>query len=134
MLSVVFHASQATGAKTILVVDDEQDIREAVRDVLEASLDGTTVYTAASGKAALEILAMGGVDLIVTDYKMPGMTGVQLLDAAETVLPGVRHILVTAFDRELVRDLGGRAQSERIVQKPLDPVRLLREVQRALAR
>ena len=48
--------------------------------------------------------------------------------------PGVRHILVTAFDRELLRDLGGRAKDERIVNKPLDPERLLSAVTRALGR
>ena len=121
-------------SKSILVVDDEPDIREAVRDVLESSVDGATVHVSESGRAALDWLAGHHVDLIVTDYKMPGMNGVQLLDAAEDVMPGVRHILVTAFDRELVKDLGGRASNERIVQKPLDAERLIKEVERALSR
>lgn len=131
MLTLVSPVAQRHD-KTILVVDDELDIREAVRDVLESSLDGTRVLTADSGKAALDVLAGQHVDLIITDYKMPGMTGVQLLGAAELVMPGVRHILITAFDRDLVRDLGMDAQKERIVQKPLEPNRLIREVERAL--
>ena len=118
--------------RTILVVDDESDIRDAVKDVLESALDGTTVYTAASGTAALTVLQNSKVDLIVTDYKMPGMNGVQFLTAAEKVTPGIHHILVTAFDRDLVQDLGSRAAGERILQKPLDPERLIREVERAL--
>jgi two-component system, response regulator YesN len=117
---------------TILVVDDESDIREAVKDVLESALDGTTVHTADSGTAALSFLQGSKVDLIVTDYKMPGMNGVQFLSAAEKVTPGIHHILVTAFDRDLVHDLGSRAAGERILQKPLDPERLIREVERAL--
>lgn len=133
MLQLV-HIPERTVAKSILVVDDEPDIREAVRDVLEASVDGASVHVSESGRAALAWLADHHVDLIVTDYKMPGMNGVQLLDAADAIMPGVRHILVTAFDRELVKDLGGRASNERIVQKPLDADRLIKEVERALAR
>lgn len=115
-------------------MDDELDIREAVRDVLESSVDDARILLADCGRTALEILQREQVDLIITDYKMPGMTGVQLLGAAEAVLPGVRHILITAFDRELVKDLGMDAKGERIVQKPLEPDRLIKEVERALAR
>jgi two-component system, NtrC family, nitrogen regulation response regulator NtrX len=134
VLSTLAVASPRSTTTRILVVDDEPDIREAVRDVLEASLDGASVVTADGGRQALEILSRGHVDLILTDYKMPGMNGVQFLDAAERVAPGTAHILVTAFDRELVGALGGRADKESILQKPVDPDRLLREVERALRR
>ena len=120
--------------KTILVVDDEDDIREAVRDVLESCIEGTDIFTATSGHDALKVLNERHVDLIVTDYKMPGMNGVQLLSAAEKVAPGLPHILITAFDRELITELGSQAKQERIVQKPVEPDRLIREVERALGR
>ncbi|MCA1819298.1 MAG: response regulator [Thermoplasmatota archaeon] len=134
MLQIAVAATPRTTHKSILVVDDEPDIREAVRDVLESCLEDATVFTADSGRSALAVLGKEKVDLIVTDYKMPGMTGVQLLNEAETLAPGLRHILVTAFDRELLHDLGGRGKNEHIVQKPLDPERLIREVERALGR
>jgi len=133
MLQVV-HVAQAKMHKNILVVDDEADIREAVKDVLESCLDNASVQAVDSGAAALDFMSHAKVDLIVTDYKMPGMDGVQLLKAIESLSPGLPHILVTAFDRELLHDLGNQARGEHILQKPLDPERLLREVERALAR
>jgi DNA-binding NtrC family response regulator len=119
--------------KTILVVDDEQDIREAVRDVLESSLEDSRILTADSGAEALHILELEPVDLIITDHRMPGMTGVQLLGAADKMAPAVKHLLITAFDRQLASDLSELGKAERFLQKPLDPERLLYEVERALS-
>jgi CheY-like chemotaxis protein len=117
----------------ILVVDDEQDLREAVKELLEAYLDGARVRTAESGKAALAILDREDIDLIVTDFKMPGMNGVQFLREASKVAPDVPHVLVTAFDREALAALGSDAQGERIVQKPFEPQALVHMVEEALS-
>jgi len=133
MLQVLAFAQPRPKSATILVVDDEPDICETVKDLLESCIAGAHVRTARSGRAALELLTREHVDLIVTDYKMPGMNGVQLLSAAEKVAPGLPHILITAFDPELVRELGSRAARENIVRKPFDGAKLVDQVERALA-
>lgn len=61
----------------ILVVDDEPDIRQIMRVILEA--DGHEIVEAEDGLAAFEIARAGGVDLVLLDAMMPGMDGYQLL-------------------------------------------------------
>jgi len=58
---------------------------------------GHTVFQAASGMEALRMLEQGSVDLVVTDYAMPGMNGVQLADEIEQRLPGLPVIIITGF-------------------------------------
>jgi CheY-like chemotaxis protein len=116
----------------ILVVDDEPDVGVALKDLLETSY-AATVTCCVSGREALGLLASEPFDLMVTDYKMPGMNGVQLIDAARIVAPGLRHILITAFDRELVTNLARRGLHEEILRKPIEPDVILDHVARSLA-
>lgn len=115
----------------ILVVDDEPDVREAVASLLEVFLDNPQVRVAASGGEGLSALRGCEVDLIVTDFKMPGMNGGQFLAEADKLCPGTPHILLTAFDREAVQAMGARADP--IVHKPFEPDQLLQAVDQALA-
>ena len=117
----------------VLVVDDEPDILAGLRDILEDHFSAE-VLTAASGTEALEHLRRGHFDLLVSDFRMPGIDGVQLMDAAQRMRPNLRCILVTAFDRDLVARLGARARSARILQKPIDPGAVIRQVSASLDR
>jgi two-component system, NtrC family, response regulator PilR len=80
---------------TILVVDDEPHIL----DVLEIALqeDGVDVSRAASGQEALDTLRRQSVDVVVSDIRMPGMSGVELLSRAREFAPDTAFIMVTAF-------------------------------------
>ena len=117
----------------ILVVDDEPDVREAVATLLETFLDHPRVRQASSGDEGLRVLRNEGADLIVTDFKMPGMNGAEFLAQALRMAPGTPHILVTAFDREAVQSLGGSAAGTRIVHKPFEPSHLLDVVDQVLS-
>ena len=112
----------------ILVVDDEQDVREAVGALLEAFLDHPRIRLASSGSEALRVLRNEGADLILTDFKMPGMNGAQFLSEARRVAPGTRHILLTAFDREALQSLDPKVGTPPIVHKPFEPDHLLEVV------
>ena len=116
----------------ILVVDDEADVREAVATLLETFLDGPRVRQAASGGEGLRMLRNEGADIILTDFKMPGMNGAQFLDAAKQVAPGTPAIILTAFDREAVDSLG-KGSGTPIVHKPFEPTHLLAVVGDVLA-
>lgn len=132
-LVALVQAAAGKQLRSILVVDDEFDIVEALRDLLEGALPKVKVFTAASGPEALQILQKEHVSLIVTDYRMPNMNGVEFLARAARVQPGVPHLMITAFDRELTKELGIGAQEEIILPKPLDPVGLVDHVRRMLA-
>jgi two-component system response regulator HydG len=79
----------------VLVVDDEEPNRIALERIFER--EGWEVRSAADGRAALEVLREGGVGVVVTDLKMPGMGGMELLRAARQVSPETQVILVTAY-------------------------------------
>jgi len=135
LLSAVFEALPKTAGRpsTILVVDDEPDIREAVRGLLERGLKGSRVFVAASGREGLALLEKEPVDLIVTDYKMPGMNGIEFLAAARRVAPEAPRILITAFERELAEEMGGPIAVEFVFTKPLEPRSLIKTCQKILA-
>jgi CheY-like chemotaxis protein len=114
----------------ILVVDDEPDVREAVANLLETFLDHATVRTASSGGEGLALLRNEAMDLILTDFKMPGMNGAQFLAEALKVQPGTPSILLTAFDREALQILGTRTPP--IIHKPFEAQDLLQAVDNVL--
>jgi PAS domain S-box-containing protein len=86
----------ATPRMTILVVDDDPLIALSTVGMLEDL--GHEVIEAGSGAAALEILRNGArVDLMITDYSMPKMTGLQLAEAARALRPGLPILLATGY-------------------------------------
>jgi signal transduction histidine kinase len=91
-------APRASGAgHAVLVVDDEEWIRELTRALLEQ--DGYTVAAAASGEAAIEVLRRCAFDVIVSDWKMPGMNGIQLYEHLATTAPDTaRRVLFMSGD------------------------------------
>lgn len=120
---------------SILVVDDEPDIVESLKDVLEAHLPGVHVKGAATGKEGLAELRKGGIDLIVADYRMPGMDGLEFLTKCRKEAPLVPRILITAFP-EL--DAAVRAINEAAIQnfltKPIMPETLMQAINAALVK
>ena len=117
---------------TLLVADDD----EAVRLSLERALtrEGYGVVLATDGQAALDRLRQGGIDLLLSDLKMPGLTGLELLKLAKEVAPDVDVILLTAFGtvEEAVRAMKDGAID--FLTKPLQRAQLLRVVRQALER
>ena len=81
--------------ETILIVDDEKHYRLILSEVLQE--EGYHSFTAASGMEALDILKSQIIDLVLTDVKMPGMTGIDLLDKIKEINPDLPVIIMTAF-------------------------------------
>ena len=79
---------------TVLIVDDEPRVLDALEAILAAEFH---VVSASSGPAALELLAHHEVAVIVTDYRMPQMTGVELLRRSQDVVPDAMRIVLTAY-------------------------------------
>jgi DNA-binding NtrC family response regulator len=79
----------------VLIVDDEEIVRDAVADILE--LKGHRCTVAANPKVALEQISLVNPDLIISDYKMPGMTGIDLLKEVKKERPSQPFLMMTAF-------------------------------------
>ena len=79
----------------ILIVDDEKNLLKTLKDSL--SLEGYHVMTASNGRNALQILTMQSVDIVLTDVKMPGMSGFQLLKEVKRKWPETHVIVMTGY-------------------------------------
>ena len=80
---------------TILIAEDEEDLRRELAEMLEQQ--GYTVLKSADGQAAFEILQQQPVHLVLSDLKMPKMTGNELLHKAKLLCPETAFVLMTAF-------------------------------------
>ena len=88
-------APAAAVSSRVLVVDDERSMRELLSIVLKR--DGYDVLVADTGRAAVEILKRERVDILITDIRMPEMSGVDVLREAKLIDPGIITIVMTAF-------------------------------------
>ncbi len=119
--------------QSILVIDDQPEMRSSVQAVLAGS--GYAVTTAANGREALSSLAKAKVDLVVTDVLMPGKDGIEVIMDLRKSQPNLPVIVMTGgghlaggFYLKLARDLGAKG----ILQKPFSPEQLLLTVALAL--
>ena len=80
---------------TVLIVDDEPSILDALQKVL--TKENMHVRIAQSGQQALEVLRLHPVQVMITDLRMPGMTGEDLLKAAKAITPEVEVLVMTAY-------------------------------------
>lgn len=79
----------------ILIVDDEDGLREGLQKLLED--DGYTVIPAGGGEEALNIIRHSHVDLVLTDMRMPGMSGIDLLKKAREIHKNLGVIILTGY-------------------------------------
>jgi DNA-binding NtrC family response regulator len=122
----------AARAQRILVVDDEEDIRESLKAHFDTCLEEVEVVTASGGAEGLDVLDRETVDLVITDFKMPGMNGLEFLARAAKKGPSVPRILVTAFpDLEIAIKAINDANVENFFTKPFEAEKVL-EVVRSL--
>jgi len=98
------------GDRTVLVVDDDEEITETYRGMLEPEY---TVITANSGEAALEKLH-SSVDVVLLDRRMPGMTGDDVLDTIRSRERDCRVVMITAVEPDT--DIIGMAFDEYLVK------------------
>jgi len=116
---------------TILVADDEKNIREGLREAL--ALDGYEVATAADGREALDAITRGDVDLLITDLKMPRLSGEELLKSVTAQFATMPVIILTGHGtiESAVQAMHDGAYD--FLTKPVNLDRLSLLVKRALA-
>ena len=116
--------------RTILIVDDEQPIINSLCRLLRQ--DGYNILCATNAMEGLEILATNEVDVVLSDQRMPGMTGVEFLRRVKSIHPGtVRMVLSGYADLQSVTDAINEGAIYKYLTKPWDRERLRSLVQEA---
>ena len=105
---------------SVLIVDDDLALLEALPQALRLRMGGVTVETADSAASALDLIADKEYDAIVTDIRMPGMDGLELLDEIRTRRPDTPTLVITGHGENdlVVHALRGGARD--FIQKPID--------------
>jgi CheY-like chemotaxis protein len=116
----------------ILLVDDNCHGLVARRAVLEEA--GYRILTARSGEEALELYSTQKIDVVVTDYRMPGMNGVELIQKIRKSDAGVRIILLSGFVEPLGLDEAGTGADIVISKSSGEVGNLTRSISRLLSR
>jgi signal transduction histidine kinase len=124
--------AEVLGSATVLVVDDEEAVRQAVTSILDSA--GYLVLLASNGLEALEMFQDAGehIDLVLLDMTMPVMDGEETLLALRTVDPDVRVLLTSGYmEAETLGRFGDVGQVD-FIQKPYQPASLMQKVARVL--
>lgn len=118
----------------ILVIDDEEPVREAVTDILE--LEGLQVVSAANGRDGIELYRAQRVDiqLVILDLSMPGISGAETLEALQQINPAIRVILSSGYSEEEVNQRIQGQSGVTFIQKPYSFGTLAKTVRQQLAK
>ena len=119
------------GSETVLLVEDEESVRQLVRETLEAK--GYHVLEAENGQAGLEAVAAHSakIDLLITDVVMPEMGGHELADRLLKVRPGIKVIYLSGYTDEALVE-GNIDRGKAFLQKPFTLQTLARKVREVL--
>ncbi|MBN1780305.1 response regulator [bacterium] len=117
--------------KKILIVDDEEDLTWSISKGLARECDTLEIMCANSGNKALDILAGQMIDLMVTDLRMPGMSGAELISKVKDQYPEVKVIVMTAYSH-LVNLAQNSGKSILIIEKPFEIHELRKLINKSL--
>jgi PAS domain S-box-containing protein len=125
-------AEAPRGTETILLAEDEQDVREVAREFLESG--GYTVIEAFNGAEALRLAAehKASIDLLVTDMVMPGMTGKELAGRLQHQHSGLGVIYMSGYSEQTVVENAQTDSGMLLLTKPFSRGSILRAVREAL--
>ncbi len=116
------------GTETVLLTEDEQDVREIAREFLESG--GYRVIEARDGVEAIELAAQnrGKLQLLVTDMVMPGMTGQELAVRLQSEHPGLCVVFMSGYSEHAATEMANADPSVRLLAKPFSRAAILRTV------
>jgi two-component system, probable response regulator PhcQ len=116
---------------TILIVDDEEKIVKSLTRILID--DGYTIFGALSGEEGLQKLKRYGVDVVISDQRMPGMQGVEFLKKVQMDYPDILTIMLTAYgDVDTAMEAINKAGVYKFILKPWNEDDLRLTIQRAV--
>ena len=126
-------AAAAGGSETILLVEDEESVRQLVRDTLASK--GYRVLEADSGEAGIAIADKheGQIDLIITDVMMPGMSGREMVNKLNQTRPAIRILYLSGYTEDAIVSEGKFESGTAFLQKPFSLQSLSKKVREVLA-
>jgi DNA-binding response OmpR family regulator len=116
----------------ILIVDDEPVARQSLTDILK--LEGYSVMSLPNGQAAVEHVRTHPVDLMIVDMRMPGMSGLEVVQVVNQVSPETEVILLTAYGSTDTAIQALRLRIHDYLLKPASPAQVIQSVKKGLAR
>lgn len=104
------------GMKTLLI-DDDEFVRDSLRLLFESR--GCFLLTVRTAEDGIEALKAHGFDVIITDYRLPGMDGLELCKALQKTHPHAMKIMITAYPSRAVRDEANSIGVQELIEKPI---------------
>jgi PAS domain S-box-containing protein len=125
-------SSEDNAQQTILVVDDDENVRAVARDVLREN--GYRVLEARSGEEAYQVAVryVGSIDLLVTDVVMPGITGTELASRLRQTKPQLRALFMSGYGQKAIAHHGVLEPKAMLLEKPFTSDQLLMFVRSTL--
>ncbi len=122
---------EAVPESTLLIVDDDEHVRRALRRVLRRAR--CRILDAPDAAVALGILEQEPVQVVVSDYRMPGMSGVEFLRAVKERWPRIQRVLLTGqADSTAIEEAVNQSEIFRFIWKPWDDAHLIITIQSAV--
>jgi DNA-binding NtrC family response regulator len=106
--------------KKILIVDDEEDLTWSIVRDLSKNKHHLEVFHANSGSQALDLLNTHAIDLLLTDMRMPGINGRELIQQVRSAYPQVKIILMTAFSSPEIKEFVRHFHVNGYMEKPFE--------------
>ncbi|MDB5049951.1 MAG: hybrid sensor histidine kinase/response regulator [Fibrobacteres bacterium] len=128
----IAQAEIKSGVETILLVEDDDDVRFLLSSILKA--DGYSVLEAKDGEQALEVTAASNepINLVLTDLQMPKLGGRRLVEKLLTAHPGMKAVFMSGFGREDFPDAQANGLPVSFLEKPFMPKSLVRQIRKVL--
>ncbi|MDD4956916.1 MAG: response regulator [Candidatus Omnitrophica bacterium] len=116
----------------ILLVDDDQDMCSSLSDVLSFETGYKVLYSTVPMEA-LEILKKEEFSLVIIDYKMPEMNGLELLNKIKSIRPGQKVFMLTAFISTELIEQAKKAGADEVLSKFIWPDEILKLVSKTIS-
>jgi DNA-binding NtrC family response regulator len=101
----------------ILLIDDDESIRDSLSLFFQG--EGCDLLAVGTAEEGVEALMSGDFDIIISDYRLPGMDGVEFLKMIKETYPNMMRILITAYGNEELTSTASRMGIDDFIQKPL---------------
>ena len=128
----VYENGMPKSGDSVLIVDNDKDMCRVISDVLKHA--GIKVNIAYDGESALAKIKRHPVDLMLLDYKLPGISGLTVLEKSRQIRPNLKTIMISAFGDESTKDRAKELGAYAFLDKPFNIDRLVKVVEKALTK